>query len=106
MSFIVGSHGLGRQNHRGQMLIDFCERNGLTVTNTWFKRPKRRLYTRKAPGDWSQHQLDYILVKHQFRNSVKDVLTLPGRYWLWPQLIGCQVPHQVEENYKIPKEQT
>jgi hypothetical protein len=23
---IVGSHGLGRQNHRGQMLIDFCER--------------------------------------------------------------------------------
>ena len=33
----VGSHGLGRRNHRGQMLIDFCERNGLIVTNTWFK---------------------------------------------------------------------
>jgi exonuclease III len=39
---IVGSHGLGRWNHRGQMLIDFCERNGLIVTNTWFKKPKRR----------------------------------------------------------------
>ena len=25
---IVGSHGLGRRNHRGQMLIDVCERNG------------------------------------------------------------------------------
>jgi len=24
---IVGSHGLGRWNHRGQMPIDFCERN-------------------------------------------------------------------------------
>ncbi|PNF43555.1 hypothetical protein B7P43_G03904 [Cryptotermes secundus] len=59
---IVGSHGLGRWNHRGQMLIDFCERNGLTVTNTWFKKPKRKLYTWKAPGDWRQHQLDYILV--------------------------------------------
>jgi len=23
---IVGSHGLGRRNHRGQMLIDSCER--------------------------------------------------------------------------------
>jgi len=22
---IVGSHGLGRRNHRGQMLIDFCD---------------------------------------------------------------------------------
>ena len=28
---IVGSHGLGRWNHRGQTLFDFCERNGLMV---------------------------------------------------------------------------
>jgi len=75
---IVGSHELGRRNYRGQILIDFCERNGLIVTNTWFKKPKRRLYTWKALGDWSQHQLDYIFVKHRFRNSVKDVQTLPG----------------------------
>ena len=60
------------------MLIDFCERNGLIVTNTWFKKPVRKLYTWKAPGDWSRHQLDYFLVKHRFRNSVKDVQTLPG----------------------------
>jgi exonuclease III len=26
---IVRPHGLGRKNHRGQMLINFCERNGL-----------------------------------------------------------------------------
>jgi len=75
---IVGPHGLGRKNHRGQMLINYCGRNGLIVTNTWFRKPKRRLYTWKAPGDRSRHQLDYILVKHRFRNSVKDVQTLPG----------------------------
>ena len=75
---IVGPHALGRKNHRGQMLINFCERNGLIVTNTWFRKPKRRLYTWKAPGDWSRHHLDCVLVKHQFRNSVKDVQTLPG----------------------------
>jgi hypothetical protein len=61
---IVGPHGLGRKNHRGQMLINFCERNRLIVTNTWFRKPKRRLYTWKAPGDRSRHQLDYLLVKH------------------------------------------
>jgi len=66
---IVGPHGLRKKNHRGQMLINFCERNGLIVTNTRFK---------KAPGDRSRHQLDYVLVKHRFRNSVKDVQTLPG----------------------------
>ena len=31
---IVGSHGLGRRNHRCQMFVDFCERNGLIVTKT------------------------------------------------------------------------
>ena len=75
---IVGSHGLGRRNYRGQILIDFCERNGLIVTNSWFKKPKRRLYKWKAPGDWGRHQLDYILMKHRFRNSVKDMQILPG----------------------------
>ena len=75
---IVGPHDLGRKNHRGQMLINFCERNGLIVTNTWFRKPKRRLYTWKALGDRSRHQLDYVLVKRRIRNSVKDVQTLPG----------------------------
>ena len=75
---IVGPHGLGRRNHWGQMLIDFCERNGLIVTNTCFKKPKRRLYTWKASGDWSRHQFDYILMKHRLRNSVKDEQKLPG----------------------------
>jgi hypothetical protein len=60
------------------MLINVCERNGLIVTNAWFRKPKRRLYTWKASGDRIRHQLDYILVKHRFRNSVKDVQTLPG----------------------------
>ena len=50
---IVGPHGLGRKNHRGQMLINFCERNRLIVTNTWFRKPKGILYTWKEPGDWS-----------------------------------------------------
>jgi len=39
---------------------------------------KIRLYTWKAPGDWSRHQLDCILVKHRIRNSMKDVQTMPG----------------------------
>jgi hypothetical protein len=60
------------------MLINFRERYGLIVTNIWFRKPKGRLYTWKAPGDQSRHKLDYILVKHRFRNRVKDVQTLPG----------------------------
>jgi hypothetical protein len=50
---IFGTHGLRRKNHRGKMFINFCERNALTVTITWFRKPKRRLHTWKAPGDRS-----------------------------------------------------
>jgi hypothetical protein len=59
------------------MLIQFCKRNGLT-TNTWFKKPKRRLYSWKPPGYRNLHLLNYILVMHQFKNSTKDMHTIPG----------------------------
>jgi exonuclease III len=100
---IAGPHGLGRNNHRVQMLIKLSERNVLNVTNTWFKKPKRRLYEHrwKTPGDRSRHHLDYIIVKHRFRNSVKDVQTLPGA-----QLTIFQVLHQAKEIYKVSKEKT
>jgi hypothetical protein len=32
----------------------------------------------EGAGDRIRHPLDYILVKHGFRNSVKDVETVPG----------------------------
>jgi hypothetical protein len=48
---IVGPHGLGRRTQSSHMLIEFCERNGLVISSTWFKKPKRRLYTWQAPGD-------------------------------------------------------
>jgi hypothetical protein len=77
---IVGPHSLGRKNHRCQMLINFCERNGLNVTNTWFRKPKRRLYTWQAPGGRSRHQLDYILVKHRIRKCKRCAEAAWSRY--------------------------
>jgi hypothetical protein len=57
---IVGPYGLGRRIQRSQMLIDLCERNGLVITNTWFNKPKRRLYTGNHEGigvdiNWTVH---------------------------------------------------
>ena len=40
---IVRPHGLGRKNHRRQLLINFCETNGMIVTNTRLRKPKRGL---------------------------------------------------------------
>ena len=74
----VGQFGLGKRNERGQTLVDFCKRSKMVITNTWFKHEKRRRYTWKRPGDTARFQLDYILVKQRYRNSVKNSRSYPG----------------------------
>ena len=75
---IVGMHGLGRRNERGERLIQFCQENKLIIANTWFQQPVRKLYTWKSPGDKSRNQIDYIMLNERFRNCIKQAETYPG----------------------------
>ena len=59
---VIGDNAPETRNERSRLLIEFCQRNKLCIMNTWFKQPKRRLYTWKAPGDCNRYQLDYIIV--------------------------------------------
>ena len=34
---VIGNFGVGNINEEGEMLIDFCVRNNLSVMNTFFK---------------------------------------------------------------------
>ena len=74
----VGQYGLGKRNERGDKLIEFCNGQELLITNTCFQQEKRRIYTWKAPGDGARYQLDYIMVRQRYRNSVKISRALPG----------------------------
>ena len=74
----VGEHGLGERNARGDRLVQFCQEQEMVVTNTYYEKPERRLYTWRSPGDIARNQIDFILIKKRYRNSVKDVKTYPG----------------------------
>ncbi|RUS80216.1 hypothetical protein EGW08_012012 [Elysia chlorotica] len=74
----VGRFGLGKQNERGERLIQFCEEHQLIIANTHFKQTARKLYTWKSPGDVSRNQIDYIMISNRFKNNVKSVKTYPG----------------------------
>ena len=74
---ITGHYGLGERNDRGERLVQFCQEENMTISNTLFQHQNRHLYTWTSPGDRIRNQIDYILVKTRFRNHVKNVKTYP-----------------------------
>ena len=75
---IVGPYGLGERNFRGERVISWCDTSGLFLTNTWFDKHPRLLWTWKSPGDRCRNQIDYIQINKRFRNAVLDARTYPG----------------------------
>ena len=75
---VVGDHGLGDRNERGDMWIDWCRENKMFVANTWFENHPRRLWTWMSPGDRTRNQIDYIAVSNRYRNGVLNCKTYPG----------------------------
>ena len=74
----IGKFRLGRINARGQKLIDFAKQNNYVICNIIFCHHKRRRYTWKKPGNTGRFQLDYVLVKQRYRNSVCDCHAYSG----------------------------
>ena len=75
---VIGKFGLGKRNDRDKRLIEFCKSRNFVITNTWFEQEKRRRYTWKSLGDLRRYQINYILVRHRYRNSLKSSWSYPG----------------------------
>jgi len=79
---IVGPYGLGIRNERGDRLLQFCQKESMKITNTWFQLHPRRLYTWKSPADGPhniiRNQIDFILISRRFSSTVKRASTYPG----------------------------
>ena len=68
---VTGKFGLGVQNEAGQKLIEFCQENALSITNTL-------LYTWTSPDGQHQNRIDYILCSQRWRSSIQSAKTTLG----------------------------
>ena len=58
---VIGQFGLGERNEAGDKLAHCCSEHKLIIGNTWYKLPKRRLYTWVSPNQ--QQQQPFILTR-------------------------------------------
>ena len=75
---IVGMHGLGVRNERGEKFIEWCNTNNQVIANTFYQNHPRRKWTWKSPGDIVRNQIDYITINRRFRNAITQAVTYPG----------------------------
>ena len=58
-------------NRNGEQLLSYAQENNLVITNTTFQKKQTKLWTCELPSGF-RAQLDYILVRHKWKNSVTN----------------------------------
>ena len=75
---IVGQCGMGKLNDRGNKLIEWCQTNEFTITNTWYQNHARRQWTWKSPDGKNKNKIDYNLIQKRFRNAINSQIITRG----------------------------
>ncbi|CAG4966203.1 unnamed protein product [Colias eurytheme] len=57
----IGPHGFGDRNQRGHMLVNFLEKEGLYLMNSFFKKQPQRKWTWQSPDGRTRNEIDFII---------------------------------------------
>ena len=68
---IIGKFGKKKKNSNGELLLNFCAQQELSITNTFFYQPDKNYYTWKHPRSDHYHLLDYAITR---KANLADVL--------------------------------
>ena len=60
-------------NDNGEMFLDFCEENKLSILNTWYDHPIKHRITWHSPDAITKKVIDYSISESWLRQYIKDV---------------------------------
>jgi len=70
----LGNFGTGVRNERGQTLLNFLLKNGLSLMNSFFYKKTNRRWTWMSPDGRTRNEIDFIITDKKY--IVKDVTVL------------------------------
>jgi len=69
---IVGAHGMGQRNHRGDMFTNWAHGMRMAAVNTMFQKPWEETWTHESWFDQTQRQIDFVLIDEVRRDTAVD----------------------------------
>jgi hypothetical protein len=78
IKMVMGRHGTNGINENGEMFIDFCASQGLTIGGTLFIHKDMHKNTCVSPNLRTENKIDHITISRSIRRSLLDVCTKRG----------------------------
>ncbi|CAI9734630.1 Hypothetical predicted protein [Octopus vulgaris] len=93
----VGSHGIGKVNSNGVLLLSLCSEFDLLLTNTVFQLPNCKKASWKHPRSNHYHLIDYVIVHRSDRQDVSLTRSYSiGKCWLDHKLICSTIKMKIK----------
>jgi len=70
---VMGRHGVGIRNNNGEMLVDFCVAQQLTIGGSLFEHKTCHKVTWVSADGRTENQIDHCMIQQRWRKCLRDV---------------------------------
>ena len=74
----LGTHGIGKVNDNGLLLLELCVKHNLSISNTFFQQKDKYKTTWMHPRSKCWHMIDFVIVRQRDRRDIRLTRVMRG----------------------------